>query len=58
LPLLADILPLLIALWIVVLFFPVAFAASESEYFMPLRLVAFGCCATGYRVAWRNAKGT
>jgi hypothetical protein len=48
----------LIALWIVVLFFPVAFAASESEYFMPLRLVAFACCATGYRVAWRNAKGT
>ena len=46
------------ALWIVVLFFPVAFAASDSEYFMPLRPVSFACCATGYRVAVRNAKGT
>lgn len=45
-PFIAEILPLLMARWIVVLFFPVALPASASEYFMALRAVA--------RIALRN----
>jgi hypothetical protein len=36
----AEIFPLFMALWIVALFLPVAVAACESEYFMPL----YHCC--------------